>query len=169
MTIRVLWRMRFACWVTKVITTHSHYVMLSHCNKCWTDEHRCFLICTLPVVLLIYHFAMRFICPTWHIFLNFFKPITLGELYTLQRSLLCSFFIVCLSVFVSVCMCVYIYIYTYIYIYIYIYFFFKKLISYFHQENRLKVLTIWSVGFYIAMFNRLITFKEIFYLSWEFY
>ena len=45
-----IWRVRIACWITKVTETHSEYVIqLSHCDNGYANVPQCYVIRTLPV------------------------------------------------------------------------------------------------------------------------
>jgi len=50
----IIRRMRFECWITMVINTHSEYVyvLLFHCNNGYAKASQCYVIRTLPVLLI---------------------------------------------------------------------------------------------------------------------
>jgi hypothetical protein len=58
-----VWRMHFACWITRATDTYSMlHLLLFHCNSGYTNECQCYVIRTyLPVLLLFtpYHIAVR--------------------------------------------------------------------------------------------------------------
>jgi hypothetical protein len=55
MTIR---RIRIACWITKATNMHSEEViLLFYCNGGCTNAPRCYVICTLPVLLIMQFYA----------------------------------------------------------------------------------------------------------------
>jgi hypothetical protein len=46
-----IWRMRFACWITKATDTHSEYViLLFHDNNGYANAAQYYVIRTLPVL-----------------------------------------------------------------------------------------------------------------------
>jgi hypothetical protein len=52
----ILWRMRFACWVPKATDTHTRFVLYSlffHRNNSCTNALQCYVIFTLPVLLIL--------------------------------------------------------------------------------------------------------------------
>jgi len=52
----ITWRMRIACWITKVTDTHSEYLLLIdflHGNNGYADAPHCYFICTLRLLLII--------------------------------------------------------------------------------------------------------------------
>ena len=55
-----IWRMRIACWIPKATNTHTYtlvvyYSLLFHYNNGCTDAPHCYVICTLPVLLIYVH------------------------------------------------------------------------------------------------------------------
>jgi hypothetical protein len=53
-----IWHMRFTCWILKAANTHSECVLLVvfHCSKCCMNALQCYVVCTLPVLLV--HFCI---------------------------------------------------------------------------------------------------------------
>jgi hypothetical protein len=54
-----IWRMRFACWITKATNTHSEYVILIafHVKNDYANAPQCYVILTLHVLLTV-HFSL---------------------------------------------------------------------------------------------------------------
>jgi len=51
----IIRRMRFSCWITKAIDTHSEYVILIvfQGNNGYTNARQCYVIRTLPVLFTL--------------------------------------------------------------------------------------------------------------------
>ena len=52
-------RMRIACWIPKATNTHSEYVILLHCNNGYTNAPQCYVIRTLPLLLVLSEYLPR--------------------------------------------------------------------------------------------------------------
>jgi hypothetical protein len=55
----IIWRMRFACWITKATDTHSEYVILSTATVVTRTRLNVNVIRTLTLFFLICHDDLR--------------------------------------------------------------------------------------------------------------
>jgi hypothetical protein len=88
--------MRFACWMTMAIHTHSQFVILFHCNNGFANALQCYVILTFPVFLLSSRnrepqseYCHRSLCSNWCRPLYGAQSRINGELaglYTLERA-----------------------------------------------------------------------------------
>ena len=50
----IMWRVCFACWITKATHTHTQYLLLFHSNNGYANVPHCYVIHTLPVLFQCY-------------------------------------------------------------------------------------------------------------------
>jgi hypothetical protein len=55
----IILRMRIACSKPKASTTHSEYVIHFHCNNGYTNTPHCYVIRTLPLLLVLSEYLPR--------------------------------------------------------------------------------------------------------------